>query len=74
MSKNGHSFENEAGEPIKDLGKDTRFARFLNGYTGPKPALLDEIDLDTVKSYLARAKIWLGMIPTSSAMGVFESL
>lgn len=64
MSKNGHYFKNEAGEPIKELGRDTRFARFLNGYTTPTPAVLDETDFNAAESYLEKAKTWLGMNPT----------
>ena len=62
--KNGHNFKNEHGQPIKKLGRDTRFARFLNGYQNLTPALLCKTEFYAVESYLKRAKSWPEMILT----------
>ena len=62
--KNGHNFKNEHGQPIKKLGRDTRFARFLNGYQNLTPAVRCKTESYAVESYLKRAKSWPEMILT----------
>ena len=62
--KSGHNFKNEYGQPIKKLGRDTRFARFLNGYQNLTLVVLCKTKFYAVASYLKRAKSWPEMILT----------
>lgn len=44
-SKNDQTFKDASGTPVKLLGKDTRFARFLNGYSISAPEVMHELTL-----------------------------